>query len=198
MPTTEKPHVISLHLQTVMKQSLYLTIVSLLLLHSLKWMLYSFSFNAFSLKAIVSGILIVSIGYFILIILHEFFHLLGFKLFGKVSWRSMKVGADLQQGIAYATTTMHMPNHAVKKALLLPFWMTGIVPAILGLIFDHTSFLILGALLIGGAAGDFSMYRQLKQYPNHWMVQDDPALPKMYIYDPAANIKEKSLDALNE
>ena len=45
----------------------------------------------------------------------------------------MIVGVNLKMGIAYATTDQLMTNRAIRKALLLPFWMTGIVPAIIGL-----------------------------------------------------------------
>ncbi|HLR11831.1 MAG TPA: DUF3267 domain-containing protein [Sporosarcina sp.] len=184
MQDTRNYKVISLHLETILKQSLYITLGSLVMLFGLKWLFHSLPTFSFSLRSLLLSVLIISIGYILLIVLHEFFHLLGFHLFGKVPWKSMKVGADLKQGIAYATTTTHMPNHAVKKALLLPFWMTGVFPAIIGIVLGHNSLLIISALLIGGAAGDFSMYHQLKKYPNHWMIQDDPTLPKMYIYNP--------------
>lgn len=188
MKNEQSNEIISLNLQTVMRQSLYITIGSLIILFCLKWLLHTPTFS-FSWSSITTQILLLSIGYILLIILHEFFHLLGFNLFAKVPWKSMKVGADLKQGIAYATTTTHMPNHAVKKALLLPFWTTGVLPGIIGILIDHNNLLILSALLIGGAAGDFSMYRQLQQYPNHWMIEDHPTLPQMSIYHPGNTSK---------
>ena len=35
------------------------------------------------------------------------------------------IGVNLKMGIAYATTDIPLTNRAMKKALLLPFWMTG-------------------------------------------------------------------------
>lgn len=183
MDQTQQNYVISLDLQSIMKKSLYLTLGSLIILFGLKWLIHKPIF-ALSFQNFFFQTFIISIGYILFIILHELFHLLGFNVFGKASWKSMKVGADLKQGIAYATTTTHMPNHAVKKALLLPFWTTGVLPGLIGIFFGHNSLLIIAALLIGGAAGDFSMYRQLGRYPNDWLVEDHPTLPQMIIYNP--------------
>ena len=46
----------------------------------------------------------------------------------------MIVGVNLKLGVAYATTDKLMTNRAIRKALLLPFWTTGIVPALIGLL----------------------------------------------------------------
>src|SRR5699024_11122044 len=158
----------------ILKLSLYITLGSLVMLFGLKWLFHSLPTFSFSLRSFLSSVLIISIGYILLIVLHEFFHLLGFHLFGKVPWKSMKVGAGLKQGIAYASTTTHMPSYAVKKALSLPCVMTGLVPAIIGIGLVHNSLLNISALLPGDDAGDFSKYHPLKKYPTNWMIKDDP------------------------
>lgn len=96
----------------------------------------------------------------------------------------MKVGIDLKLGIAYATTDKLMTNRSIRKALLLPFWMTGILPAIIGLYIGNGVLIILSAFLIGGAAGDFVMYLALKELPDDWLIKDDPKLPRLYAYKP--------------
>ena len=93
----------------------------------------------------------------------NFFILLGFRVFGGVPWKKMIVGVNLKMGIAYATTDQLMTNRAIRKALLLPFWMTGILPALIGLYIGSGLLVSLSALLIGGAAGDFAMYKELKE-----------------------------------
>ena len=90
----------------------------------------------------------------------------------------------MKLGIAYATTDQLMTNGAIKKALLLPFWTTGVVPAIIGLYFGNGTIILLAALLIGGAAGDFAMYKELRKLPNDWLIKDDPQLPRLYVYAP--------------
>ncbi len=96
----------------------------------------------------------------------------------------MKVGVNLKLGIAYATTDKPMTNRAIRKALLLPFWLTGILPAIIGLYIGSGVLIILSALLIGGAVGDFAMYKELKKLPDDWLIKDDPELPRLYVYAP--------------
>jgi len=85
-------------------------------------------------------------------------------------------------GVAYATADQLMDNKGIRKALLLPFWMTGVLPAVLALYFNDGVLLLLGAMLIGGAAGDFAMYKELKKFPDDALVKDDPELPKLYVY----------------
>lgn len=177
--------IIEIDLPKVAKSSLVLTASAFLLLWFLKIVIErDFSFSL-SLWTVVFFI----IGYILLIILHELFHLLGFRVFGDVPWKKMIVGVNLKMGIAYATTDQLMTNRAIRKALLLPFWTTGILPAVIGLYIGSGLLVSLSALLIGGAAGDFAMYKELKELPNDWVVKDDPELPKLYVYSPDKRIE---------
>lgn len=177
-------HVVELDMSKVVKQTIYLTLISFIILFILQIVINQVFSYAFNLITLGLDIMIFSAGYILLIILHEFFHLLGFRVFSKVPWRKMKVGLDLKQGIAYATTPELMTNKAIRKSLLLPFWLTGALPAIVGLYLDSTLLIGLAALLIGGAAGDFSMYRQLKSFPNDWLIKDHPNKPKLFLFAP--------------
>lgn len=172
--------VIEIDLTKVAKSGLYFTLLPLILLISIHFILNSKIYFDISFGTI----LILLVGYALLIVVHEFFHLFGFRVFANVPWKSMKVGVNLKLGIAYATTDKLMTNRAIRKALLLPFWMTGILPAIIGLYIGSGVLLIISALLIGGAAGDFAMYNQLKKLPDDWLIKDDPQLPKLYVYNP--------------
>ena len=180
----EPDHVVTLDISKIVKQMLYLTLISFLLLFSLQIVVNQAFFYTFNLLTFSLDVMIFSAGYILLIISHEFFHLLGFRVFSKVPWRKMKVGLDLKQGIAYATTPELMTNKAIRKSLLLPFWLTGALPAIVGLYLDSTLLIGLAELLIGGAAGDFSMYRQLKSFPNDWLIKDHPNKPKLFLFAP--------------
>lgn len=180
----EPAHTIELDIPTVAKQGLYLTAVAFIVLFATNLLIHKLPIFSFSLSAFLWNALLFSVGYLLLIVLHEFFHLLGFRVFSKVPWRKMKVGVNLKLGIAYATTPVFMTNREIRKSLLLPFWMTGVLPALIGLYMDNTLLIALAALLIGGASGDFSMYRQLKKLPDHWFIQDHPTAPKLNIFNP--------------
>ncbi|MCM3638784.1 DUF3267 domain-containing protein [Sporosarcina luteola] len=182
---TEPDKIIEIDLPTVAKSGMLLTIltlIGLLVVDGLIQQELSFTFS-------IRNVLYFIVGYIFLIILHELFHLLGFRVFGNVPWKSMIIGMNLKLGIAYATTNRLMTNRAIQKALLLPFWTTGVVPAMIGLVTSNGIWLGLAAFLIGGAAGDFAMHKELKKFPDDWLVKDDPELPKLYLFKPDRNIQ---------
>ena len=143
--------------------------------------LYTFLQGDILITFTLLDFLLVFLGYILLIVLHECFHLIGFYIFGRVPWSSMDYGVNLKMGIAYATTNIPLPNHAMKKALLLPFWMTGVLPMFIGYIIEMPVLVLLGAWLIAGAAGDFAMYKELRKYPKEVLIKDDPVKPKLYV-----------------
>ncbi len=177
--------IIEIDLPKVAKSSLVITASALLVLWTLKGVID----KAFSFSLTLWTVVFFIVGYILLIITHELFHLLGFRLFGGVPWKKMIVGVNLKMGIAYATTNQLMTNRAIRKALLLPFWMTGVLPAFIGLYIGSGLLISLSALLIGGAAGDFAMYKELKELPDDWVVKDDPELPRLYVYSPDKRIE---------
>ena len=58
--------------------------------------------------------------------------LIGFVAFGKVPISSLQYGLNLKLGIAYATSDRPVKNRAMRAVLLLPFWMTAVLPSIIG------------------------------------------------------------------
>ncbi|TKI68340.1 DUF3267 domain-containing protein [Lysinibacillus mangiferihumi] len=178
----QKPEVIELDIKKLMMDSVVITSGLAILFVAIQFIcMKEFQISVWQM---LSGFILFVVLYIVLIILHEAFHLIGFMLFGGVPFKSLKYGINLELGVAYATTDKPLPNYAMKKALLLPFWTTGIVPTIAGFYFNSTILLLAGAFLIGGAVGDFAMYKELRKYPKHALVEDDPQLPKLYVYPP--------------
>ncbi|WP_391118724.1 DUF3267 domain-containing protein [Psychrobacillus sp. L3] len=169
--------IIEIDLKKIAWSSLFMTVF----LSIIGLIFYSWLHDGFAITFSFVDFLLFFIGYVSLIVLHEFFHLIGFWLFGKVPWRSMDYGLNLKLGIAYATTNISLPNKAMKKALLLPFWTTGVLPMLLGYFIELPSLILLGAWLIAGAAGDFAMYKELRKYPADVLIKDDPVMPKLYV-----------------
>lgn len=157
------------------------SLIATILLSLLGLFTYYSLYNELDITFSIVNMLFFFLGYVLLIILHEIFHLIGFKYFGKAPWKSMKYGLNLKEGIAYATTSIPLPNKAMKQALLLPFWMTGVVPMLAGFMIKSPGLILLGAWLIAGAAGDFAMYKELKKYPPDLLIKDDPIKPKLYV-----------------
>ena len=173
-----EPIIIALNMKKMARDNIILTVILLLLFIIIN----AFIHQRFSVNFSLTDILIVSACYFLLIALHEAFHLIGFMLFGKVKYKELDYGVNLKLGVAYATTKKPLKNAAMKKALLLPFWTTGVIPTLIGFSIDNFIIVILGALLIAGAIGDFHMYKALRKYPNDATVKDDPKEPKLYVY----------------
>ncbi|MGM9950803.1 MAG: DUF3267 domain-containing protein [Lysinibacillus sp.] len=177
-----QPTIIQLDLPKVIKQNIIWTVVASILFISLNFALQPQKLNL-SFGSIILSVILFGCYYVLLIVLHEAFHLLGFVVFGRVPIRSLSYGIDLERGIAYATTTERMPNAAMKKALLLPFWTTGVMPTLIGFCLNDYTIILVGAFLIAGAVGDFAMYKELRKFPDDAQVQDDPKEPKLYVYE---------------
>lgn len=172
-------HIIELKMDEIAPKALWLNAVLLVAFA----VAYHFFNGSFSFQFSLSGILFFLIGYVVLIVVHEFFHLIGFVLFGKVPVSSLNYGINLKMGIAYATTSKPVQNHAMRKVLLLPFWTTAFIPTILGFWLDSQVLVLLGAMLTAGAFGDFIMYRELRKEKNAAWIIDDPSLPRLHVYD---------------
>ncbi|MBD8033649.1 DUF3267 domain-containing protein [Solibacillus merdavium] len=174
----KQPVVIELNMKKIARDNMILTVVLVVLLVGLNAIIHQRFTGEFTLL----DFFYFFAAYILLIILHEAFHLIGFMLFGGVPYKELDYGINLQLGVAYATTKKPLTNAAMKKALLLPFWTTGIVPTVIGLMLDNFLIVIIGALLIAGAMGDFYMYKELRKYPNEATVRDDSKEPKLYVY----------------
>ncbi|MGK7377242.1 DUF3267 domain-containing protein [Planococcus sp. 1R117A] len=181
----EPTHTIELKLEEIAPKALWINVL-LLILFAAAYHLFA---EPFSFRFSFNGVLLFIFGYMALIVLHELFHLIGFVLFGKVTIASLKYGINLKMGIAYATTSTAIRINAMKKALLLPFWTTAVIPTIIGFWIDSQVLVLLGAMLAAGAIGDFYMYRELLKERSDVWVLDDPELPRLHIYEQNPNIK---------
>ncbi|MEK4630485.1 MAG: DUF3267 domain-containing protein [Solibacillus sp.] len=174
----QQPIVVELDMKKIARDNIILTILLVIIFVIMNMLIH----QRFQFEFSIWDFMILFTSYLLLIILHEAFHLIGFMLFGKVAYKELDYGVNLKLGVAYATTKKPLSNAAMKKALLLPFWTTGVLPAIVGFSIDNFLLVLLGALLIAGAIGDFYMYKELRKYPEEAVVKDDPKEPKLYIY----------------
>lgn len=173
----QQSKIVELNMRKIAKLNIWLTIILIITFTIVYKIMYGQT--NFSLLSM----LVIAVLYIIFIILHEAFHLIGFMMFGGAKFKELDYGINLKLGVAYATTAKPLKNSAMKKALLLPFWTTGVFPTVLGLYIESFSFVLTGALLIAGAIGDFAMYKELRKFPDDVLVKDDPQLPKLYIVE---------------
>ncbi|MFC7687428.1 DUF3267 domain-containing protein [Ureibacillus sp. GCM10028918] len=179
MPQDLEPKIIKLDMKKISKMNIWLTFA----LSGVFLFANGLIHQQFSGSISFWDVLLFSVSYIGLIALHEVFHLIGFMVFGKVKFNQLDYGINLKLGVAYATTTQPLLNKAMKKSLMLPFWTTGVIPAIIGFMIQSNMLVLLGAFLIAGAVGDFYMYKELRRFPGTSLVKDDPELPRLYVYD---------------
>ncbi|MDW0111239.1 DUF3267 domain-containing protein [Sporosarcina aquimarina] len=182
--SSQPEHIVDLDLQKVAKKGVWVTLITTVGLFTLDLIIQLIVYQSLSFSFSFWKVLFIIVGYVVLIVVHELFHLVGFRFFAGIPWKKMIVGVNLKLGIAYATTDEWMTNAAIRKALLLPFWTTGVIPAMIGLTLSDGVWLLLGGLLIGGAVGDFVMYYELRKFPDDWLVKDDPERPRLYLHRP--------------
>lgn len=183
----EKPFIIELNMKTLARDNIIGTIIFTVLFLIPQFCRNNRLFHDITLWSFIVDTILFFILYALLIVLHEACHLLGFMIFGRIPFHQLKYGLNLNLGVAYATTEQPLSNKAMKRALLLPFWVTGVIPAIIGFYINSSLLLVVAAFLIAGAIGDFAMYKELRKYPNNSLVKDDPELPRLYVYTQYTN-----------
>lgn len=172
--TDKQYQIIELNMRKIAKLNIWLTIILVIAFTIIYKIVYGQTNFSFLLMLVIAVLYII---------LHEAFHLIGFIIFGGAKFKDLYYGINLQLGVAYATTRKLLTNRAMKQALLLPFWTTGVFPTVLGFYIESFAFVFTGALLSAGAVGDFAMYKELRKFPNDVLVKDDPQLPKLYIFE---------------
>lgn len=171
------------------KAQIHLLVLSLIAI-AIGFLIAGVIHSEFTIHITFKKFLSFSVYYFVGIILHEFFHLFGFMLWGKCRWSDLVFGINKELGVAYAGTKKTLRNRTMKKALLLPFWLTGLLPFIVGIYLNDGPLIAASAFLIGGAAGDFAMYKQLREIRGDAYIIDDLERPQLYVYDDDPHRKE--------
>lgn len=169
-----------LNLEKLTKTTLLVTFISSLVVIVIHYLINPWSH--FSIGIFISSFFLVGIYYIILIFLHEICHLIGFIIFCGAPLSSLKIGLDLKSGVAYATTSHFMRNKDIRKALLLPFWLTGFLPFVIAIYYNHLPLSIVSTWLIVGALGDFQMYNKIRKIDSTFYIQDDAEKPKLHFY----------------
>jgi len=107
-------------------------------------------------------------------VVHELLHAVGFRVFGRVSWKDIKFGIHWSSMIPYASCKQAMLAFAYRLTILLPGFVLGLLPAVLGILLRQPWLTFYGALLFAGAGGDFLVFWLIRSVPNYALVRDHP------------------------
>lgn len=105
---------------------------------------------------------------------HEGLHALGWMVAGRIPARSFRFGVMWRYGTLYAHCDAPMPMRAYRVGGALPGIVTGVVPWLAGLLLDHLTLALAGALLTAGAAGDGALLWASRRVPGGARVVDHP------------------------
>lgn len=140
----------------------------------------------FGSKSVTTGmwyldIIIWVVLVFLLVIIHEGLHAVGFLLFGKAKKADISFGIVPKQGMVYCTCKKPMTSKMYLLALILPIVVTGIIPIIIVTIFGNVSLILLFSVMISGGAGDVIMLNQVRKLTKEQLIMDHPKAPAYYL-----------------
>jgi hypothetical protein len=117
--------------------------------------------------------------FFILLILgmivHEAIHGITWACFAKKGFRSISFGVFWKYLAPYTHCDEPMKIRPYVIAVLMPGIITGVLPAVAGIISGNFISLIIGILMTAGAAGDILVAWRLRKENVHNMVLDHPS-----------------------
>jgi hypothetical protein len=110
---------------------------------------FNMVFNSFN-------IMLLSMGSFLYLFIHEICHGLGYTMFAK-NKKNIKYGIALEKGVFYAMCQEEISKKGIIISLLMPLIVLTIIALPIGIIF-HIDWLVIYALVnFSGAIGDMTM-----------------------------------------
>ena len=91
------------------------------------------------------------------LILHEILHGIGFLILGKVKFKNVVFGAELEKGIFYCMCKEKISKLNILISLVFPLFFIGIFTYVIGLIINSNLLLFLSVFNIAGSIGDIVM-----------------------------------------
>jgi hypothetical protein len=88
------------------------------------------------------------------VLIHEVLHAAAFIAFGKAPVDQVKIGIKWKYLTPYANCRTAMTARAYRISAALPGIVLGIVPALIGILFDWQQVAVFGAVFLGAAGGD--------------------------------------------
>ena len=120
---------------------------------------------------------------FVGIVVHELIHGLTWACFAKSGWKSISFGVIWKLLTPYCHCDEPMRIRGYITGAMMPFFILGIIPAVVALFIGSLPMLAWGIFFIAAAAGDIWMTWLLtKEDPNN-MVLDHPSEAGFYIID---------------
>lgn len=102
----------------------------------------------------------------IYLMLHEFFHGIGFYILRKVKHKNINYGIELEKGIFYCTCKEEINKLNILVSLMFPCFFLGFVTLIIAFIINNQMLSLLSIMNISGSIGDILMFIMIIKLPS--------------------------------
>lgn len=106
--------------------------------------------------------------------IHELIHGITWKVAGRLSWQSIEFGFMWKAFAPYAHAKGEMTAGAYRLGTIMPGVSTGLLPVIIGTLFELPVLAGYGAFFLSAAAGDILVYLRMLSVDRSTMVIDSP------------------------
>ena len=150
-----------------------------------RWALDYFNIVVGSIVAVLCGAImpILSIA-LLLFIPHELIHGITWMIVAKCKWSDIKFGVMWKKFCTpYCHCKISMTVSQYRLALLMPFFVLGVLPTLLSLVVGSSLLLFYGILGIVGAMGDIMMAWLLRKESVITKIYDHPSAAAFFLFD---------------
>jgi hypothetical protein len=130
-------------------------------------------------------------------LLHEIVHALSWLVFGRVSLKDIKFGADFKSISAYAHLKTPISLRSYRISVVLPGLIVGLIPALYAMFSGSFLFLLWGVIFTISAASDYLVLKLLTGLPGNIKVSDHPEEIGCLVYSDIPPTDRGAKDILN-
>lgn len=114
------------------------------------------------------------------LVVHELVHGVTWLLLLKKGFRHLRFG--VMTGAVYCHIDVPMVKRQYVVGALMPLLLVGVLPWLAGIATGSVLWMALGAIMIGGAAGDLMIVWTIRKEPSDTLVYDHPSEAGCYVY----------------
>lgn len=122
--------------------------------------------------------------FLLFIVAHEVTHAVGWKFASGLPWSRFSFGIDWKTLSPYCHAKDAMGMTPYRFGALLPLVITGVLPALYGLLAADGTWTLLGAVMISGAIGDLYVVWLLRAAPAAALARDHSSHAGCWLYIP--------------
>jgi hypothetical protein len=144
-----------------------------------------------SIVAILCGAIIPVLSITLLLFIpHELIHGITWMIVAKCKWSDIKFGVMWKKFCTpYCHCKIPMTVSQCRLALLMPFFVLGVLPSLLSLVVGSSLLLFYGILGIVGAMGDIMMAWLLRKESSIAKIYDHPSAAAFFLFDTDEDFK---------